>query len=203
MDSDKFLSWEITSTEKRKQIQKFILIVGPILVLLFFAGMTYFPQSITYKIVSGGLPDFLNTVFYSVLGIIGSLILFFILNRFLIYRDRTFYFDDNGITISKGKKKKTFLWDEFECFYPYRQGYRKENNQLVDYALDASLQIQGQIFYLQKKQDNIFTKFYKAFVVIYSRPENSKSVSDFLSQHLIRKEMSATTDLGLVFYKFK
>lgn len=77
--------------------------------------------------------------------------LFFIANKLLMYRDRTYYLDDKRIIVSRGKNKKSFLWSEFECFYPYRT-YENQNNRLTKYAINASSQIQGQIFYLQKNK---------------------------------------------------
>lgn len=205
------LFWEISPSKKRKQIQKFILISGPILILLFVLGLiTYFPRSTIHTIVSHGLSYFLSNIFYAAIGISGAILSFLLFNRLLPYRNSAYYLDNEGILVVRGNKKKHFLWSEFECFCPYRGYSRNTSLNKLDrmedagkYAYDASLQIQGRIFYLQKKRKNIFSKLYKVFVVVYSIPENSESVYNFISKYLMKKEMTNITDLGLVFYKFK
>lgn len=189
-DSEKILDWEITSAEKRKQIQKFTLIGGPIIILVSLVVL-----------ISESSED----IFATISSIIGSFVLLLVVNRLWPYHNRRYHLDDNGITISKGENEKTFLWSEFECFYLY-SSERGHNGRMIGEVRrvhDMSLQIQGQIFYLKRRQDGIIAKMRKVFVVVYSEPEKSNSVLNFLSQRLTKKEMSDTTDLGLVSYEFK
>ena len=63
--------------------------------------------------------------------------------------------------------------------------------------------IQGEIFYLKTEPKSFLSRFYKTFVVVYSGPDSSKIVEEFLNEYLPQKRMKPTTDMGLVFYKFK
>ncbi len=197
------LKWQITSSKKRKQIQEGVLIIGPVLIGFIFLFLTsrFNIYNISFK-----------EIIYAILGVIISFLLLLLINKIFPYQDRKYSLDNNGITISKGKKTKRYLWTDFECFHPYSEGrgfkpdVRPRSLDLEESRekiFEAGKKIEGYIFYLKKKQKNIFSKLYKVFVVVYSEIENQKAVNKFLSNHLPKKSMKNTTDLGLIFYEFK
>lgn len=200
--SNEVLTWEITPSEKRRQVRNFILKTWLIFVVLAILSFTNFFDWTLRE----GIKPVLFTVIHAAIGVVVSIWLFFLLNEFIPYKSRAYRLDDSGIVISKGKKKKYFSWNEFECFYPYR-AYQNYPNYLEEsmrgQLLEAEKQIEGQIFYLKKKPTSFFSKLYKIFVVVYSKPNNSKEVSKFLAKHLPSRKMTPITDLGLVFYQFK
>jgi hypothetical protein len=131
--------------------------------------------------------------------------LFFLVNLFFPYKKRSYVLSKEGINIAKGKKKKFFSWDCFESFYPYRmiRVESEDNNSFRGDLSKAESSAEGQIFYLKKKSVSSFSKLYKVFVIVRAEKENSEEVLNFLSSKLERKQMKPTSDLGLVFYKFK
>ena len=197
------ISWKITPSEKRKQIQKGILVIGPLIMGLLILVLTsrLALRNITFK-----------EIIYSGLGVTISFILILLLNRIFPHKEKAYFLNDNGLIISKGKKTKQYSWNDFECFYPYSERYSFKPN-LSSYQSDieekrgeifkTGRSIEGEIFYLKKKPKNIFSKLYKVFVVIYSEINNQEAINRFLSNKLSRKLMKDTTDLGMIFYEFK
>jgi hypothetical protein len=211
------LEWQITPEEKRKRNKKLILIIWPLLIILIvISATTSYPLSNSFNSLSKGIFYTKNGVILSLLLVVFIPFILLLLNRVFLYKKRTYILDDNKLTVSKGKKKKEYLWSDFDFFYrylskydtnpykgiskisPYRYG-EKERNKIFG----SQKEIAGEIFYLKKKSNSLFSKLYKIFIVIYSEPENNDEVMKFLSTHLNKRPMKSTSDLGLVFYKFK
>jgi len=204
--TNEILTWEITPSEKRKQVRKFILNVWPVLVGFVIFSLFYYVSGFLSWMLHQGIKPALSMVLYVAIGVTVCIWLFFILTKFLPYKLRTYHLDNTGITISKGRKKKYFPWNQFECFYTYRvyQSYPNyPGESMREQILKTGQQIEGQVFYLKKKSKGFLSRFCKIFVVIYSKPDNSKDVLKFLSKHLPQRKMTWSTDLGLVFYQFK
>ncbi len=195
------LAWEITSSEKKEQIKRGVFVIGSMLtVFIFFSLLSRRNmENISFK-----------EIIYGTLGVVGSFLLLLLINKIFPYRGKKYSLNDDGITISKGKTVKRYLWNDFECFYPYPEGrgfkpnLRPRNLKLEESRKEifkAGEGIEGEIFYLKKKSKSIFSKLYKIFVVVYSEIDNQKSVNRFLTNHLSREPMKDTTDLGMVFYE--
>jgi len=212
------LSWEITAREKKERTQKLIFRVWfPFIILGIVAATIGYPALFTYHFLTKGWIYILRQIFYTMIGVIGSFLLLLLINKLIPYKERTYFLDNNGIIISKGKKKKQYLWNEFEYFYPYSKRYIPEPPRDLpqlhpqdsiggperEKIFSAEQQIVGEIFYLKKKPKNIFSRLYKSFVAIYSEPNNTRAINKFLSNYLQRRTMKATSDLGLIFYEFK
>ena len=143
------------------------------------------------------------------MGMVLSFGILLVVNKFLPYKERSYMLDNNGVTISRGRKTKFYSWNDFECFYPYSERFIASHSQdpAIEekrekiYEVDKS--IEGEIFYLRKKPNNILDRLHKTFVVIYSKADNFNEVNNFLVNYLERKAMQNSTDLGLVFYEFK
>jgi len=184
---DNVLNWEINPADKKEQIQKGILIVGPLLI----------PVAIWALIRGGGFSP--TDIIHVIFGLIIFFLLILLVNKILPYPKRSYSLDNNGIIISKGNKTKTYLWSDFECFYPYSERYNATQSNIVQ----AGRNIEGEIFYLKAKPQNAISRFTKVFVVVYSGVTNSQTVKTFLLNHLPIKQMKGTTDLGFIFYEFQ
>lgn len=203
---DIILTWEITPLEKRKRIRKFILKVWlAVIGLIIFSSFWNISGFYSWALRQGIKSAFFEVIYITIAAAI-FIWLFFFLNELTPYKLRTYRLDNRGIEISKGKKKKYFSWNEFECFYPYRfyRSYPNYPGELFRRRiLKLEQQIRGQIFYLKKKSTGPFAKLFKVFVVVYSEPDNIKAVEEFLSKHLPKKKRTLSIDLGLIFYQFK
>jgi len=212
------LNWKITSTERKERTKKLIFRIWlPFIILGIVAATIGYPALFTYHFITKGWVYILQQIFYTMIGVMGSLLLLLLINKFISYKERTYFLDNNGITIFKGEKKRYYFWSDFEYFHPYSERYIPEPprdfSQLHpqdsiggperEKIFGAEQEIVGEIFYLKKKPKNIFSRLYKSFVVIYSEPNNAGTVNKFLSNYLQRKTMKATSDLGIVFYEFK
>lgn len=211
-----FLSWSITKKEKKEQIQKVLITVAiPLIILGIMAATIGYPGLFTDKLLSKGIAYILYDVFFMIVVIAAAVFLFFLVNKIFPYAERSYFMDDSGINITKGKKNKKYSWDEFECYYPYSERswvsakvVRKENENYIgqsyrDTIHNEEKNLIGDIFYLKKKGKNFISKIYKKFVVVYGEAENSSTISRFLAHNLPRKTMTNTSDLGMVFYEFK
>ncbi|MDP2632093.1 MAG: hypothetical protein Q8P25_00015 [Candidatus Curtissbacteria bacterium] len=203
------LDWGMTPIEQRERNQKillFLLFLLPIFVGIIMAAISAPEVAFSNK-------ERLSAIPFSISIIVGIIILSLIINKLVPYKKRAYNLDSQGITISRGDKKKHYLWSDFECFYLYvgRRGSAKlskypnkyigrEDIKMIDRVGE---EIQGQIFYLRKKSSNVLSKIFKSFVVIYTNPDNSRAVKNFLSEYVQEKEMEAGTDLGIVIYEFK
>lgn len=205
----KDITWEVTSKERRGQVQAFIsrtwlLFVLLVIIVPFFSTNTFF------ELRFWGIGQFLHTVGYSILGVALVLAGFFFLNKILRYRDRKYALNDEGIEISVGEKHKKFSWSDFEYFYAYSARGQHSSRSGTGNILQGTREqigsvaqgIEGGIFYLQKRSGGILG-FGKVFVVVHAEPDNTGIVSRFLQQKLPEKQMTAGSDLGLVFYEFK
>ncbi|MCX6761082.1 MAG: hypothetical protein NTZ84_03215 [Candidatus Nealsonbacteria bacterium] len=192
------LGWKINSAEKKEQLQKGIIVIGPLLTGLAFIFLTE----------RQGVKEAIHEALFIAIIFIFA----FLVNMIFPYKDRAYSLDDNGITVSKGKRNKRYLWSDFECFYPYSEGRGfKPNLRLRSLDIEekrkeifeAGKGIEGEIFYLKKNPKGIVSKLHKVFVVVYSEINNQGEVNRFLSNKLPRKTMEDTTDLGMVSYEFK
>lgn len=212
------ISWEITAKEKGGRTQKVLFRLWfPLIILGIIATTVGYPALFTYHLFSQGWSYVLQQTIYTVFGVMASFIILLVINKFARYKERSYFLDNKGITISKGNKKKQYLWDEFDLFFIYSQRYITKSPQVSsnlhpqdslagpqrENILRTEQEIVGDIFYLKKKPKNILSKLFKSFVVVYSEPDNTSSVNEFLSGHIQKKEMRATSDLGLVFCEFK
>ncbi|MCD6550015.1 hypothetical protein J7K24_00530 [bacterium] len=120
--------------------------------------------------VEFSLKNFLYSIFFTTLLIIGIILFLFVGNKIFPYQRRVYYLDSQGITISKGKKKKHYSWDDFECFYRYSVG-RGSFRTTSFPSNSTSKMIQGETFYLKMESKSFLSRFYKTFVVVYSEPD--------------------------------
>lgn len=202
-----FLSWEISPGERKERVKKFLIIAGPAFISLVFFWLLGHDSAFPIWAREEELRSALTNLF-AILFVITALVgLFFISNLFWPYAKRTYKLNLEGIKIAKGRKTRFYPWSSFECFYPYRSYQRsrlkKDEQQTMNTINKANQSAEGQIFYLQKKCGNIPARLYKTFIVVYSEPDNSGQVMQFLTQRLPKKKMTDLTDLGLVFYQFK
>ncbi len=200
-DNQSFLTWKIPPSEKRRQINKGTFLIGPSIIGL--AIIVLITDSNLHVIT------FIDVI-WAFCGMSLGFILLLIINRFLPYPEKSYFMNDYGITVTKGNRKKRYAWDDFECFYTYseryepKKGLAQSNIEEVRYNIfETGKIIEGEIFYLLKRHGNMFSRLYKTIVVVHSQNSNTKSVNKFLSDHLQRKKMKATIDMGLVFYEFK
>lgn len=205
------LRWEIKPEEQKERSQKeFYLLLKslPLLALIFLSGL----------IGSGdfSLTDSLKGLFVVMFLIIIFLYIYYKLIKRTI--NRKYVLSEQGLVITKGNKTQSYSLQEFECYYRYtmirrdsnytKNRYFSKNNweQIIE-TERAIEKTNGDTFYLKKKRNSVFyganALTPKKFVVVYSEPHNSKTVGEFLNKYLPQKEMTSTTDLGLVFYEFK
>jgi len=209
--SDDFLSWEITRTEKRDRVRQLLLAIGATFILVSVIGaLLYRPFSFARTYSTGRLDDFFYTAIMVVISTIGAVYILFLMNKFLPYVERKYYLDNNGVTVWKGGRKKQFTWNELESFSVHQSMYFIESTRdwpgehMRKEMYLTSERIEGKVFYLFKRSKNKFLGFfYKTFVVLYSEPEISQKVLDFLLRYLPQRDMKPTVDLGLRFYYFK
>jgi hypothetical protein len=186
------LDWQITRSEKRTRVQKSIFVFGPFLFLVIMGPF-----------LTNGIFDFRKIIYVALVGII-ILLMVILANKIFPHKEKQYSLNNYGITISVGRKTKTYSWNEFESFYSYSLVIRKSANPSISHQVaELNKDIRGDTFYLRKKSNNLISKLYKTFVVVYSETDNSEMVNEFLVNHLPKKEMTNTTDLGLVFYEFK
>ncbi len=203
--SEKILTWTITPSERRSQIKKFILLSWvPLTLITVYSCFEYVNNFVSWVLRDGIRKAVVNVVAV-ILGVLFMTVLFFLVNLFFPYKKRSYVLNKEGIKIAKGKNEKFFSWNDFDFFYPYRtiRTEPEDNNSFRGDLLKAEESVEGQIFYLKKKSVSSFSKLYKVFVIVRAEKENSDKVLSFLSSKLERKQMKPTSDLGLVFYKFK
>lgn len=113
---NEILDWEITPSEKRERIKTFIsktwlTLVGIVLLSLFY----YVSNFLSWTLREGIRPALLRVVHVTI-GVAISILLFFLANKFIPYKTRTYRLDNEGIEISKGKKEKKFLGKNLNAF---------------------------------------------------------------------------------------
>lgn len=184
----------------------FIMRTWWLFVIIIVCAFTFnYPLYFIYQVVAHGIVETIKLIMLGLLGVAGSLIVIIALNSVAPYKLRTYTLNDIGITVSRGGRSKFFTWNQFECFYPYRS-YFKENRmdfggKYMNQLATVEQEFEGGIIYL--KQKSSFFGLIKSFVVVCTEPSNSSQVMEHLGKYLDRKEMTPTSDLGLVFYKFK
>jgi hypothetical protein len=194
------INWEITGEERRNKINAGVLIIGPLIVFSFIGYISLW---------DGGMRLDAGDIIYASVGIMVAFTIAFLFNTFIRYKDRGYYLDENGITITKGNKRKYYAWEEFDSYYNYSEKVKKSlarKSHLRRYdtnIAETASKIDGDVFYLKKQTKNPLLKMCKFFIVVYSDIDNSKDVDIFLARFLEKREMENHTDLGLVFYGFK
>ena len=209
------LRWEITNSEQRergKNKLKMILKLLPLLVLMSL-GVIFS----RYSVESTLEKNVMILIYFWLIIIVAILILLFINKFILAYKKRTYYLNGLGFETSKGNKKCLYNWTDFECYYIYTairndlnnmefKGDKAMANNQRDVLIKENSDFEnnnGRIYYLKKKRTRILDILYKTFVVIYSEAENDKLVKNILSSHLPQKTMTTTTDMGMVFLKYR
>lgn len=188
--TNEVLTWEITPSEKREQVKNFISKTWLVLVGLVVFSLFYYVSGFFSWMLFEEIKPVIFRVVYVAIGVAIFVGLFFILNKFILYRLRTYRLDNTGITISKGKKKKCFSWNEFEYFYAYRsyQSYPNQSHQsYLDHfresmrgqLLETGQQIEGQIFYFKKKSTGFFLNCAEFLSLSIRKPIIQKKYRNF------------------------
>jgi hypothetical protein len=187
------LFWEITPDEKRQRTGRLVKTVFvPMVGMALFAFTIAYPTTFFYSLVSKGASKTLIEVLIYTAIVAITMLLLFAANKIIPYAHRTYILNNEGLRITKNRKKKVYGWDQFSLFYDY-----SERGQANDLKAEEA-RISGKIFYLKVK-----TRFFKKFVVMYAEPDNSDKVYEYLKAHLKEEKMLDTSDLGMVFYEFK
>ncbi len=191
------LEWEITPQEAKTRTLQSIPVVSGIL-----AGLALI---LAIKEKSW-------IVLFVFAGILAAFYVFTLI--FAKFKPRAFLINEAGITISKGTKQKTFVWDNFECFITHSmiangstRGVRDARARITASDIIAAsnqlTEISGKTFYLKKKKQTFWDTFIKTFVVVYSEPDNSAVVEQALAEYLPHKPLDNSTEAGMVKYEFK
>ena len=196
--NENILSWEITISEKRKRIKKLIMVIG---YPFFVIGITtvMFSYLGMRAVAVNGFKGFFQLFITIVIVLILSIAMMTLVGRFYPFAYRKYILDENGITIIKNKKEKKYIWQQIDFFYMYSKKYGNIKDKNISGIYQADNDIMGEIFYLKKRN----TFIAKVFIVVYSEPNNSNSVRNFLSSFIREERMTSMSDLGLIFYKFK
>lgn len=207
LDENKELNWKITNEEQNERKQKEFKLL---LKSLPFVGLL-----LLVSIHESLHLDFILLI--AVILLVSVVVLFVwdkISNK---VEERAYFLNEDGLTISKGDKIKSYAWRDFEYYYLYSiEPTASENKKFSgnshlskedwEYMVETQRQfekINGSTFYLKKKSKSLKRKLFKTFVVVQAEPDNSVKVNEFLSRHLNLEKMTSTTDLGLVSYEFK
>ncbi len=200
------LRWEIKpggKKEQKKQEFWVLLNLVPYLGFFLFIALAYSNYGSFFEILKSAI--ILMAIMAAVL---------YIRYKFGRDKERAYLLNEQGLTISRENKTKSYKWNDFECYYLYAfRGRGLENKDVLISTKDVGQitiktepqleKINGNIFYLKKKPRSIKGKFTKTFVVVQAEPDNSAKVNEFLGKYLHLEKMTNTTDLGLVFYEFK
>lgn len=202
------LKWEITVAEQKSRGKKgFFQIIKTVLYFtgIIFILVTFFPEDCSTTYVQCVRESFSIMLYLLAvpLFIIFCLVIGYIINTPQI---RKYVFSENGITLIKGTKTKQYRWNEFLAFYPY--SFTRMNHEPQTSVQRQGLQLEkdfksamGEKFLLKKKP--LIWGLVKRFVVIYSEPENSGLVREFLKKHLSEQTLGEFTDSGFVRMEFK
>ncbi len=192
-----YLEWEITPEEaKGRMLQSFPVVAS---MLAGFAVIMAI-QARSWVII---------LVFAVIVGLFYIYALVF--SKFKL---RRFQISENGVTISKGDRQKTYSWEEFDFFFAHSLVINRNPKPATDFRTRAAVndiistsgkltEISGQTFYLKKKKQTFWDKFVKTFVVVYSEPDNSAAVQEALIARLPFKTMDNFTEAGMIKYEFK
>lgn len=196
------MEWEITPEEKRFRTEK--IIKKSFWLILFLMPIFIIDVFICPNGDCGWMTivnDFLAWFFILVL--VAILLIFFMLlrNNFFPYYRRRYILSDDHIEIFRGNRSRVYNWDQFEYFYNYSKYDEKAHSKVLEFA-EYSKKVLGETFYLKKKSSSWFN-FFKTFVVIYSEPDISEKVQEFLRKHLPEKDTKKFFYEGFISYKFK
>lgn len=205
MSQDNTFEWTITSKEKRKRGWKSVPIILTTLVPVALLGFFYTRSW--------------RALLYNVLGIAIFLALFLIYNA-IPKKERRYRIDENGIFVAKGKREKTYVWNELEYFLKETptsvmmdantEGLRRDELNTLDETAtrvkNQALQyknIHGQTYFLRKKPRNILEKIRPRCVVVYSEPNNDKQVATTMAKYIPQKTYGPAGAGLLVKFEFK
>ena len=203
------LSWTITSKNRREQVREFIRRSWFLFVIMgILSHFSYAGNYTDVRVLN--LQEILYDSTYSIVGVLFGIVILLLVNTIITRRDRSYSLDNTRVKISLGKKTERFRWEDFDCFYNYstRNYNPNDSNDVLPSEktktafVNIRNDIEGDIFYL-KKRTKYFRFFNKVFIVLLTKPENSKSVEGMLLKKLRKEKMKNTSDLGLVRYKFK
>jgi len=213
--NEKFsLYWELKPEDTRKRIRQFLYRIAiPFIFLAFIAATVGYPLLFTDRITRGDYSSIIQDIIYMVgVGAIGSILIFFLVNKFIPYANRQYKINEKGITIRKNKKEKIYKWQDFDSFSIYfglkepieeKKGRYYRGESLRKEIIEAEKEIMGSVFYIMKKRSGFLSRFYKRFVVLYATSEKSSQVKDFLAIKIPEKKWKLGGDFGLTFYEFK
>lgn len=202
------LKWEITVTEQKSRGKNGLFQI--IKTILYFTGIifilvAFFPEDCSTTYIQCVRETF-SILLYLLVVPLFIIICFVIGHTINTPRIRRYVLSENGITLTKGTKTKQYPWHEFLAFYPYRftrmdhepsTSVQRQGLQLEKNFMSAT----GEKFLLKKKP--LMWGLVKRFVVIYSEPENSELVRDFLKKYLSEQTLGDFTDSGFVTLEFK
>lgn len=202
------LKWEITVAEQKSRGKKGLFqIIKAILYLtgIVFIFVTFFPEDCSTTYVQCVREIF--PIMLYLLSVPLFIIFCFVIGHTInTPRIRKYVLSENGITLTKGTKTKEYPWNEFLAFYPYsftrmdhepQTSVQRERLQLEKNFKSAT----GEKFLLNKKP--LMWGLVKHFVVVYSEPENSGPVRDFLKKHLSEQTLGEFADSGFVRMEFE
>lgn len=202
------LKWEITVAEQKSRGKKGLFQIIKATIYLtgtVFIWVTFFPEDCSTTYVQCVRERFLILLYLLVVPLF--IIFCFVIGHAInIPKIRKYALSENGITLTKGAKTKRYPWSEFLAFYPY--SFTRMDHEPQTSVQRQGLQLEknfksatGERFLLKKKP--LMWGLVKRFVVIYSEPENSESVRNFLKKHLSEQVLGEFTDSGFVRMEFK
>ena len=208
------LKWEITNFEQKERKKSELSLVFKLLPLFVIMSLGYFVAKESRDLTINEMLISFASFWVFILVII---FLLFFKNFIWNYKKRTYFLNNFGFEVSKGNSKKFFKWIDFESYYVYCAIRDDKNNtkfrgsgtiskkgrESFIKGLDNLDKENGKIYYLKKKQPGVFGRLQKVFVLIYAEADNYKAVEKYISHHLPKKEMTATTDMGMVSLKYK
>src|SRR5680860_253419 len=203
------IRWEIANSEQKEKERnkvKMILKLLPVLVVISFTMLLsvspVFPIGDTLKSF---------VLFWIFMSIVVALLFF--KNSIWTYKKRTYYLNSLGFEVSRVNKKDFFEWTDFECYYKYSRDRWSENSaniernrtmtsgEIGEISIKEGRYFENEdegIYYLKKKRVGIWGIFCKTFILIYTEADSDKIVDKYISLHLPKKMMTATTDMGMV-----
>lgn len=214
LNSSVDLKWEITNPEQKEREKNKLNLIFKLLPLFLIMSLGYFVTGNSQGLTIGEILT-LFVYFWAVILVVIALL--FSKNFIRTYKKRTYFLNNFGFEVSKGNSKKFFKWTDFESYYVYC-GIRNDKNNTkfrgnrtvskegrekiikVSNSLDKK---NGKIYYLKKKQVGILGRLQKVFVLIYAEADNYKTVEKYIALHLSKKEITTTTDMGMVSLKYK
>lgn len=208
------LKWEITNLEQKEREKNKLNLIFRLLPLFIIMSLFY---SVTGGSQNLTISEMLICLIYFWVFVLLVIILLFSKNFIWTPKKRTYFLNSFGFEVSKGNAKNFYKWTDFESYYVYCVIRDDKNNtkfkgsrtlsksgrgKLIK-GFDSLGKKNGKIYYLKKKQSGILGRLQKIFVLIYAEADNYKTVEKYISLHLSKKKMTATTDMGMVSLKYK